>query len=127
MVPPMQKPVMPTLPTPLTASMAACVSRSIAGQSALPTISRAFRDVVGRVAGLEILLHAIEHRRRDRHIACVGQPIGHRADVVIDAENFLDHDHCALRRALRIGAVGAELEAVRRRERHILSHERYPF
>ncbi len=70
-------------------------------------------DIIGRVARLEVLLHAIEHGRCDRDVAGLSKPIGHRADMVIDAENLLDHDDCAVRRAVRIGTVGAELEAVR--------------
>ena len=65
-------------------------------------------DLVGRIAALEIAHEAVEHRRRHRHIAERRQPVADRADVVIDAENLLHHDQAALRRAFRIGAVGAE-------------------
>jgi len=41
MLPPRQKPMMPTGPISFTASIAACVSRNIAGQSGLATNLRA--------------------------------------------------------------------------------------
>ena len=50
-----------------------------------------------------------------------GEPVADRADVVIDAENFLDDDHGALRRAGRIGAIGAELELVCGSQRELLT------
>src|SRR5690606_43003 len=45
-------------------------------------------DVVGLVAALELALHAIEERRRDREKALGGVVVGHRADVRIDAEDL---------------------------------------
>ena len=44
---------------------------------------------------LEIRLGAVEDRRDYRDIAFLGEAIGHRADVVIDAKNLLDHDNGA--------------------------------
>ena len=55
-------------------------------------------DLVGRVAGFEIRLLAVEHRRRQRRIAFAGETVADRADVMIDAENFLNDDDAALRR-----------------------------
>ena len=78
-------------------------------------------DLVGRVAAFEIRLLAIEHRRRQRRIAFAGQPIAHRADVMIDAENLLDEDDAALGLAGRIGAIGAEFETVGRRQCKMLT------
>ena len=70
-------------------------------------------DLVGRVAAFEIGLLAVEHRGRQRRIALAGQPVAHRADVMIDAEDFLNDDDAALGLAGRVGAIGAELEIVR--------------
>ena len=88
------------------------MSRSIASQSGLATKLRALRDLRRRVAALEVLLRAIEQRRRHRGVAFVGEAVADRADVLVDAENFLNDDDAALRRARRIGAIGAELMAV---------------
>ena len=65
-------------------------------------------DFVGRIAAFEVAHETVEHRRRHRDITERRQPVAHRADVVIDAENLLHHDQAAFRRALRIGAIGAE-------------------
>ena len=71
-------------------------------------ITSGMGDLVGRIAALEVAHEAVEHRRRHRHIAERRQPVADRADVMIDAENLLHHHQPALRRALRIGAIGAE-------------------
>ena len=72
-------------------------------------------DLGRRVAGLEILLRAVEQRRRHRGIAIAGEVVADLADVLVDAENLLDDDDAALRRAGRIGPIGAELETCRMR------------
>src|SRR5262249_1672633 len=70
-------------------------------------------NLVGGVAGFEIRLLAIEHRRRHRSIAFAGEPVAYRPDVMIDAEDFLNKDNAAFGFAGRIGTIGAELETVR--------------
>jgi len=69
-------------------------------------------DLVGRVAALEALLGAIEQRRRDRRVAFLRQPIADVADVVVDAEDFLNDHDAAFGRSRRISAIGAQLMAV---------------
>ena len=71
-------------------------------------------DFVRRISALEIRLLAIEQRRRNGRIAIGGEAIAHRPDVMIDAKDFLNDDDAALGRPARVGAIGAELEAVRR-------------
>ena len=68
------------------------------------------------------LLDAIENRRRDRDIAFAGQPVAHRADVVIDTKDLLDHHDGRFRRTGGIGAIAAQFETVRSRQFDILSH-----
>jgi hypothetical protein len=57
---------------------------------------------------------SIEKRGRDRQITLGGEEIRNRADVMIDAENLLDHDNAAARTPGRIGAPRADLDAVAR-------------
>src|SRR5579863_1793300 len=89
-------------------------------------------DLVRRIAALEIRLLTIEQGRRHRGVTLAGEPVAHRADVMIDAENLLDDDNAAPGRTARVGAIGAELEAVRRRQCELLTQddppsiERYP-
>ena len=95
-------------------SIAACVSASILSHVGLADVACARSSIsAGRIAAFEIGLIAVEDRRRDRDVTERGKAVADRADVMIDAENFLDDDHAALRRAGRIGAIGAELESVR--------------
>ena len=84
------------------------------------------RDLVRRIAALEIAHEAVEHRRRHRDIAFGGEPVAQRADVMIDAENLLHDDHAALRLAGRIGAIGAERMRVRCGEVELLAQESLP-
>src|SRR5579863_3331960 len=84
------------------------------------------------IAALEIRLLTIEQRRRHRGVTLAGEPVAYRADVMIDAENLLDDDDAARGRTAWIGAIGAELETVRRRQCELLTQddppsiERYP-
>ena len=55
-----------------------------------------------------------------------GEVVAHFADVLVDAENLLDDDDAALRRAGRIGPIGAELEGVGRGERELLTQMNLP-
>ena len=64
---------------------------------------------------------AVEQRRCHRDVAFIGEPVADVADVIVDSENLLDDDDAALRRALRIGAVGAEAVAVGGGEREMLA------
>ena len=96
MVPPMQKPMMPTGP-----SFLSVVDRGLhVAQHRAPIrigdeLARV-GDLVGRVAAFEIRLLAVEHRRSERGVAFAGQPVADRADVMIDAEDFLNDDDAAL-------------------------------
>ena len=78
-------------------------------------------DVVGRIAALEVLGLPVEQRGRDRRIAFLRELVGDGADVLVDAEDFLDDHHAALGRAGRVGAIGAQLELVGGREREMLT------
>ena len=71
-------------------------------------------DFVRRIAALEIRLLAIEYRGSNCRVAIGGEAVAYRADVVIDAKDFLDDDDAALGRPARVGAIGAEFETVRR-------------
>jgi len=67
--------------------------------SGLATNLRAtHRDFFRRIAAQEIALDAIEDRRRDGDIAFIREAVADSADVVIDAEDFLDHHDCRLGR-----------------------------
>ena len=83
-------------------------------------------DLVRRIAALEVLLRAIEQRRRDGGIAFGGEPVADRADVMIDAENLLDDDDAAFRRAGWIGPISTKLKAVGRGERELLAQWNLP-
>src|SRR3977135_3083886 len=83
--------------------------------------------LVGRVAAFEIRLNAIEHRRRDREISQRGEAIAHRANVMIDAKNLLDHHQAALRLPLRLRAISTELETVRSGEVDFRTQGSTPF
>jgi hypothetical protein len=89
-------------------------------------IAAGIGDLVRRIAAFEIAHETVEHRRRHRDIAERRQPVAHRADVVVDAENLLHHDQPALRRALRIGAIGAERMLVGGREFELLTQGNLP-
>ena len=67
-----------------------------------------FRDVVGRVAEIDVLLHAVKHRRRDGDVAVAREAVGDALDVAVHAEDLLDHHDAAARLAGRIGAVRRE-------------------
>ena len=56
-------------------------------------------DLVRRIAALEIRLLAVEQRRRHSHVTFGGKAVADRANVMIDAENFLDDDDAALGRS----------------------------
>src|SRR5215831_14151870 len=103
--------MMPTRPTFFTASIAAWVSRSIAAQSGLATNLRATATSSGEYP--EVKFGSM--RSNDGDIALGREAVADAADVVVDAENFLDHHHRALRRASGIGTVGAELNMIRSR------------
>ena len=66
------------------------------------------------IADFEAGLGAVEQGRRDRQIAMRGVEVGDRANVMIDAHDFLNDDNAAARRAGGVGAPGAEFEAVAR-------------
>ena len=68
----------------------------------------------------------IENRRRHSRIALVGEAVADGADVMIDAEDFLNDDDAALRRPARLGAIGTELETVGCDERKMLTQDDPP-
>ena len=113
MVPPMQKPMIATGPLFLQfVDRGLHVAQHRAPIGIGDELAR-IGDLVGRIAAFEIRLLTVEHRGRQRRIAFAGQPVAHRADVMIDAEDFLNDDDAALGFSGRIGAIGAELEIVR--------------
>jgi hypothetical protein len=79
----------------------------------LATNLRALAIFVRRIAALEIRLLAIEQGRRHGRVTFAGKTIAHRANVMIDAKYLLNDDNAALGRSARLGAIGAELEAIR--------------
>ena len=72
-------------------------------------------DVRLGVAEFHAALGAVEQRRGADRVAGGGEAVGHVADVVVDAENLLDHDD-PLGRAGGAGGIGGQREAVRRLE-----------
>ena len=78
-------------------------------------------DLVGRVAAFEILGLPVEQGRRHGGVAFAREPVADRADVMVDAEDFLNDHDAALGRARGIGAIGAQLELVGGREREMLT------
>jgi hypothetical protein len=113
---------MPTLPAPAAAFTGGLgvldrhVVRDLAADLA------ALGDVVGRVAELDVLLHAVEKRRRDREIPVGRIAVGDLPDVAVHAEDLLDHDDAAARLAGGLGAVRSELVAVGCGELDHLAH-----
>src|SRR4051794_13048430 len=78
-------------------------------------------DLVRRIAALKPFLGTIEQRRRDRVVAFLGEPIADRADMMIDAKDFLNNDDAALGRAFGIGAIRSQLVLVVRGEGEMLT------
>ncbi len=78
-------------------------------------------DFGRRIAAFEIRRHAVKYRRRHRGIAECRKAVADIADVMIDAENLLDNHEAALWLAGRIGAITAELEAVRCSQRNLIT------
>ena len=64
------------------------------------------------VAELDAGLDAVEHRGRDRDVTVGRVAVAYRADVLVDAEDLLDHQHAAARFARRVGAICGEAMAV---------------
>ena len=62
---------------------------------------------------MEIWLDAVEDRGRDRDVAFDREAVTDRADVMVDAKNFLDDDHRGFRQGGGIGTVAAELKFIR--------------
>src|SRR5258708_7872 len=83
-----------------------------AGGAAAPAVGGGVWGVAGFAAGRV----ASEESRRDRGVAARGAPVGAALDVVVAAENLLDHHAGALRLAGGVGALGAEFVPVGRRE-----------
>src|SRR5260370_21799436 len=67
-------------------------------------------------------LDAVEDRGRNRGVTCISQEIEHRADVVIDAKDLLDHHDRAFGRTRRVRAIAAKFKTVRSRQLDVLSH-----
>ena len=80
------------------------------------------RDVLRRVADVDVALVAIEQRRGDRPVAIGGVAVADAADVAVDAEDLLRDDEPAARRSGGIGTIGGKPESVRRSEVDHLSH-----
>jgi hypothetical protein len=75
------------------------------------------RDLVRRIAGLEVAHGPVEQDGCKRHVTGLGDAVAHRADVVVHAEDLLDHDDDALRPAGGFGPIGTELVALRGNKR----------
>src|SRR6266581_3303617 len=69
-------------------------------------------DVRLLVARLEAALDSVEDRGRDGQVAGLREAVGDVLDVVIHAEDLLDHDQRAPRLSGRRGLVGGELVSV---------------
>src|SRR6266566_2059389 len=69
-------------------------------------------DVRLLVARLEAALDSVEDRGRDGQVAVLREAVGDVLDVVIHAEDLLDHDQRAPRLSGRRGLVGGELVSV---------------
>ena len=69
-------------------------------------------NVVGVVAQLHPTLDPVEQGRGDRLVSIRREPVGHGADVRIDAENFLDDNDPAARFALGFRDVGVQFMPV---------------
>src|SRR5262249_22804205 len=82
----------------------------------------AFGDGVGRVAQLHAGPDMVEEARRKGEIALLGELVGHRLDVMVDPEDFLDDHDTALGRAGREGEVGADFAALGLKT-NIFTHE----
>jgi len=80
-------------------------------------------NLVGTVPALKILHLPIEQCGRYSGIAFAGQPITDCANMMIDAEDFLDDHDAAFCRAGRVCPVGTQLELVGRCERELLTQE----
>src|SRR4029450_10526540 len=65
----------------------------------------------------------VEETRRQREIAVGCKLVGHRPDVVVDAEDLLDDHDPALGRALRGGGIGTDLGGLGLKT-NILPHEK---
>ena len=64
------------------------------------------------IAQLDTRLNTVKSGWRNRQVARCGIAVCDRADVRIDAENFLQHHHRALGLAGRCGQVGRQLETI---------------
>ena len=53
---------------------------------------------VGVIAEFDAAFRTIKQRRCDGIISRVGEPLGERLDMRVQPENFLQHDHTAMRR-----------------------------
>src|ERR1700733_7964799 len=80
-------------------------------------------DFVGRVAAFEIRMLSVEDCGRNRRIALSGETVADRANVMVDAEYFLNDDDPALRGSARFGTISAQLEIVRGDKRKMLTQD----
>src|SRR5205809_2835595 len=69
-------------------------------------------DVRLLIAAPEPAPDALDQGRRDRQVSFLGEAIGHALDVVVDAEDLLDHDQRTAGIAGRRGLVRGELVSV---------------
>ena len=83
-------------------------------------------DLGLRVTAFEIGSHSVEHLRRHGSEAGIRKPVAYGADVMIDAEYFLDDDNAPARGPLRIGPIGAELKPVGGSKGNFRSHDILP-
>src|SRR5260370_619323 len=87
----------------------------VALQGAPEGMAEAFASWHTRAGGrpvLKSLSLPIEQRRRDGGIAFASQSVADRANVMIDAEDFLDDHDAAFGGVGRVGAIGTQLKLV---------------
>src|SRR6184192_2338050 len=78
--------------------------------------------VGGGVAELDAAAHPVEEARRDGRVAVGGEAVAHFADVAVDPEDLLDHQHCAARAAGGGGEPRLKLVAVAGHDGGVLAH-----
>src|SRR5271155_3990908 len=80
-----------------------------------------------RITAFEPRFNAIEQSRRNRDVAERSKTVSDRADVTINAEDFLNDDDSALRRPRWIDTIGVELVVVAGSQCEVRSHGWSPF
>ncbi len=80
------------------------------------------RDPFGAVVELGTFLGAVRQSRHDRCIAQRRKPIGDAANMIVQAEELLQHDELSARRGVRCRAISRELMPIFCRQHDRLFH-----